>query len=108
MFEEKTLNPNQIMTAEQRQAKQELDAKSFSEITTDQKIDRLVEIIEHLQQTLGYQSRTINELFKKNDLLMKHSHNENGKIVIDIDLVRNSLNGNDTCGIASRSLPKLR
>lgn len=98
--------PPKIMTPEEMQAKRDLDAKPFSEITDSQKIDRLVEYIENLFNGQGYQGRTLNEVQTKLRMLSKHSHNE-GKLVVDLETVQNNHGGS---GVATmgRTLPSLR
>lgn len=98
-------SPN-IMTPEEMQAKRELDAKPFSEITDAQKIDRLVVYIEMLQQGSMYQGRSINEVQGKLRLLMKHEHGGKGQVVLDAETVSNHGGGSESTTLG-RQLPLL-
>lgn len=106
------LTPNKppvIMTPEEHQAKRELDAKSFSEITDSQKIDRLAELVIYLQDMIGSMNRSIYQDRNKINLLMKHTHTDLGKVAIEMEVVQSHLNGSDTgSATLGRSLPSLR
>lgn len=84
-----------VMSPEDIRAKQELDAKPFNELTDSQKIDRVVEHIESMKQSIAYTQRTINRLERSVRTLKKHTHTTDGKCVVDVELADQEVHGGD-------------
>ena len=70
---------NSVMTEEDYKKAQELRDKPFAELTTDQKIDRLVDSVRGLR----YTTQRVSELENKINKLYNHLHAD-GKVVTDI------------------------
>lgn len=56
--------------------------KGWEEITSDEKVERMREIIKQASATVGRQQTEINWL---RDIIFKHIHGENGKILVEAD-----------------------
>lgn len=96
------------MTPEEMQAKRELDAKPFNEITDSQKIDRLAELVRYLQDMIGSMNRGIYQDRNKINLLMKHTHTDLGKVAIEMENAQSLIMGTDSLGASiGRQLPRL-
>lgn len=82
------MNPTTTpVTDEERKAYIALRNKPFADLTTDQKIGRLVEEVRNGRYIVG----RVAELEQQVLRLKKHTHSE-GKVVIDIE-------SNDGCGL---------
>lgn len=100
--------PLVAITPEEMQAKRELDAKPFNEITDSQKIDRLAELVRYLQDMIGSMNRGIYQDRNKINLLMKHTHTDLGKVAIEMENAQSLLLGTDSIGASlGRQLPRL-
>lgn len=85
------------MSEEDYKKAQELRNKPFAELTTDQKIDRLVETVRGLR----YTTQRVSELEDKINKLYNHLHTD-GKVVTDIKQQGCSLGA--TCCAQTRDL----
>lgn len=72
------------MTTEDYKKQQELDSRAFQDLTTEEKIGRLVRVIKETNNTIGYAFNRIATLEDENRKLKQHEHNSNGDVVIKI------------------------
>ena len=79
------MNNNNEMTTEDYKKQQELDAKPFKEITTEQQIDRLVRIIQDLRRGSGYTVDRVANLESRMYRLETHEHGEKGDVLVKLN-----------------------
>lgn len=79
------------MTTEEFKKQQELDSRAFQDLTTEEKVGRLVRVIKDLERTLSSSFNRIAILEDENRKLKNHEHNQNGDVVININNNNNGL-----------------
>ena len=70
------------MTTEEFKKQQELDSRAFQDLSTEEKIVRLVRVIKDLERTQTFIFNRINSLEDENRKLRNHEHNQNGDVVV--------------------------
>ena len=73
------------MTTEDYKKQAELDARAFKDITTEEKIERLVRVIKEQAQTNSDAFNRINNLEDKIRQIETHEHNQNGEVVVKLN-----------------------
>ena len=86
-----TLNPNYVTP------------KDWKDITADEKIERMRDIIKDLSNSVGYSQTQIHVLRRK---LKNHKHTDAGKVVEEKEIQDYDDESNSLCGVASSSLSK--
>lgn len=85
------MGPSTSMTSEEMKKQQELDSRAFQDLSTEEKIVRLVRVIKDLERSFSYSLNRIASLEQENNRLKNHEHNQNGDVVIKINNHNNSL-----------------
>ena len=88
------------------QVGQYIHPKGWEEITADEKVERMREIIKSQFQTIERLSQDIQFL---RDILFKHSHGENNKIMVEASQYRNNIGlGGGTTAKDNNSLASVK
>lgn len=88
-------------TKEEIIKQQELDAKTFKEVDTDEKFNRIIRSITNNNQNNDYLKRRVNELEREIRRLKDHEHGNNGSVVVKLKDINNFGGGSELCGISS-------
>ena len=86
---------------EKRKKQEELDAKDFKDVDTDEKFNRIIRVIQDNQHNNGYWIRRVVQLESEMRQMKTHEHGAQGDVVVKLKEMNNH-GGSDSVGTLGR------